>query len=128
MDVRLNSGGFTSNNTAYNMKPIAKSTEMDTSGSNKVITVSELKKLESQGVGISGSEEQIVKALDRVLKAIEGPGTTLEVSVHKETKAIMVKVLNKETGELIREVPPEKTLDIVANMMEIAGIIIDEKV
>jgi flagellar protein FlaG len=48
--------------------------------------------------------------------------------VHKETKAIMVKVLNKDTGELIREIPPEKTLDIVANMMEIAGIIIDEKV
>ena len=40
----------------------------------------------------------------------------------------MVKVLNKENGELIREIPPEKTLDLVANMMEIAGILIDEKV
>jgi flagellar protein FlaG len=40
----------------------------------------------------------------------------------------MVKVLNKDTGELIREVPPEKTLDLVASMMEIAGILVDEKI
>lgn len=73
-------------------------------------------------------EEQVVKALDRALKALQGPTTTFEVSVHKETKAIMVKVLNKETGELIREIPPEKTLDLVANMIEIAGIMIDEKI
>ncbi|WP_167686495.1 flagellar protein FlaG, partial [Paenibacillus polymyxa] len=30
-------------------------------------------------------------------------------------------------GELIREIPPEKTLDLVAKMMEIAGILVDEK-
>lgn len=84
--------------------------------------------MESQGIPISLGEEQVVKALDRALKALEGPSTTLEVSMHKETKTIMVKILNKETGELIREIPPEKTLDLVANMMQIAGIIVDERV
>jgi flagellar protein FlaG len=88
----------------------------------------ELKKLESQGISVSTGEEQVIKALDRALKALQGPTTTFEVSVHKQTKAIMVKVLNKETGELIREIPPEKTLDIVANMMEIVGIMIDERI
>nr|WP_281278017.1 flagellar protein FlaG [Paenibacillus rhizophilus] len=93
-----------------------------------VHTTGQLKKLESQGVTVSPGEEQTVKALEKLLKALEGPETTFEVSIHKETKAIMVKVLNKDTGELIREIPPEKTLDIVANMMEIAGIIVDERV
>lgn len=88
----------------------------------------ELKKLESQGISVSTGEEQVIKALDRALKALQGPTTTFEVSVHKQTKAIMVKVLNKETGELIREIPPEKTLDLVANMMEIVGIMIDERI
>lgn len=88
----------------------------------------ELKKLEREGISVSLGEEQVVKALDRALKALQGPMTTFEVSVHKETKAIMVKVLNKETGELIREIPPEKTLDLVANMVEIAGIMVDERI
>lgn len=88
----------------------------------------ELKRLEREGISVSMGEEQVVKALDRALKALQGPMTTFEVSVHKETKAIMVKVLNKETGELIREIPPEKTLDLVANMVEIAGIMVDERI
>ncbi|MNC25145.1 flagellar protein FlaG [compost metagenome] len=52
----------------------------------------------------------------------------LDISIHEKTHKLMVKVMNKETGELIREVPPEKTLDLVAKMMELAGIMIDERV
>ncbi|MFC9711165.1 flagellar protein FlaG [Paenibacillus sp. NPDC056933] len=89
---------------------------------------SALTKLEQQGVAIPLGEEQLIRAIDRAVKALQGPTTTLEMSVHEKTHQILVKVLNKETGELIREIPPEKTLDLVANMMEIAGILIDEKV
>ncbi|KGP80868.1 MULTISPECIES: flagellar protein FlaG [unclassified Paenibacillus] len=88
----------------------------------------DLSKLEQQGVSIPFGEEHLIKAIDRAVKALQGPSTTLEMSVHEKTHQILVKVLNKETGELIREIPPEKTLDLVAKMMEIAGIIIDEKV
>lgn len=88
----------------------------------------ELSKLERQGVSIPFGDEQLIKAIDKAVKALQGPTTTLEMSVHEKTHQILVKVLNKETGELIREIPPEKTLDLVANMMEIAGILIDEKV
>ncbi|AKA44321.1 flagellar protein FlaG [Paenibacillus polymyxa] len=87
----------------------------------------DLSRLEQQGVSISLGEEQLIKAIDRAVKALQGPSTTLEVSVHEKTHQIMVKVLNKESGELIREIPPEKTLDLVAKMMEIAGILVDQK-
>ncbi len=83
---------------------------------------------ELQGVKMSVGEEQLIKAIDRAIKALEGPSTTFEMKVHEQTKAVTVKVLNKETGELIREIPPEKTLDLVAKMMEFAGILVDEKV
>ncbi len=88
----------------------------------------ELAKLEKQGVQIPIGQEQLILNIDRAVKALEGPMTTLEISVHEKTHTIMVKVLNKENGELIREIPAEKTLDLVAKMMELAGIIIDQKV
>ncbi|MEK4734113.1 flagellar protein FlaG [Paenibacillus sp. FSL L8-0641] len=87
----------------------------------------DLSRLEQQGVSISLGDEQLIKAIDRAVKALQGPTTTLEMSVHEKTHQILVKVLNKDTGELIREIPPEKTLDLVAKMMEIAGILVDEK-
>ncbi|WP_223821962.1 flagellar protein FlaG [Paenibacillus peoriae] len=87
----------------------------------------DLSRLEQQGVSISLGDEQLIKAIDRAVRALQGPATTLEMSVHEKTHQILVKVLNKDTGELIREIPPEKTLDLVAKMMEIAGILVDEK-
>jgi flagellar protein FlaG len=81
-----------------------------------------------QGLKISVGEEQLIKAIDRAIKALEGPTTTFEIKVHDQTNVVTVKVFNKDTGELIREIPPEKTLDLVVKMMEIAGILVDEKV
>ncbi|MBW4081664.1 flagellar protein FlaG [Paenibacillus sp. S150] len=74
------------------------------------------------------SQEQVVAELQKAIDAIQGPQKSLEISVHAKTHAIMIKVLNKETGELIREVPPEKILDLAARMMEITGIIVDKKI
>ncbi|HEY4431021.1 MAG TPA: flagellar protein FlaG [Paenibacillus sp.] len=83
---------------------------------------------EKQGVNVSVAEEQLIRTIEKAVKSLQGPQTTLEISIHEKTHDIMVKVLNKDTGELIREVPPERTLDLVAKMMEIAGILIDEKI
>nr|WP_245363211.1 flagellar protein FlaG [Cohnella thailandensis] len=83
---------------------------------------------EQTGKTLSIGEEQVYRAIEKAVKAMQGPETSVEMRVHEKTHAVMIKVVNKETGELIREIPPEKTLDVVAKMMEIAGIIIDEKV
>lgn len=94
---------------------------------SKFSSSSELKKAELRGEHIAISEEQLVKAIDRAIKAIEGKSTNLEFSVHKQTNIISVKVLDSASGEVIREIPPEKTLDFVAKMWEMAGILIDKK-
>ncbi|AIQ26375.1 flagellar protein FlaG [Paenibacillus sp. FSL H7-0737] len=100
----------------------------DTRLVNAVKSGEKLSVLEKQGVQIPVGQEQLIRNIDRAVKALEGPSTSLEISVHEKTHAIMVKVINKETGQLIREIPPEKTLDLVAKMMEIAGILVDERV
>lgn len=77
---------------------------------------------------IHQAQEEAISELQKAMEAIQGPQKTLQISVHDKTQAIVIKVLNKETGDLIREVPSEKLLDIVSNMMEVAGIIIDKRV
>ncbi|TCZ76882.1 flagellar protein FlaG [Paenibacillus albiflavus] len=85
-----------------------------------------LKQAELQG-SVSISEQQLIRAIDRAIKHMQGPTTSLEFSVHNKTHEIMVKVTDKDTGEVIREIPPEKTLDFVAKLWEMAGILIDER-
>ena len=53
--------------------------------------------------------------------------THCSYSYDEETKRISIKVFDDETDELIREIPPEKSLEALKKMWEIAGIMIDEK-
>ena len=72
-------------------------------------------------------EKQWIKIIEKANKAIDGATSSFEFSIHEQTKQIMVKVIDKETKEVIREFPPEKILDMVAKMWEVAGIIVDER-
>ncbi|MDQ8734016.1 flagellar protein FlaG [Paenibacillus sp. LHD-38] len=94
---------------------------------SKLTRTTDLKKAELRGEHVAISDEQLIKAIDRAIKAMEGKSTNLEFSVHKQTNIISVKVLDSTSGEIIREIPPEKTLDFVAKLWEMAGILIDEK-
>ena len=73
-------------------------------------------------------QEKVIADLQKAIRAIQGPQKAFEISMHEQTHTIMIKVLDKESGDLIREVPPEKILDLAARMMEITGLIIDEKI
>ncbi|HWR61113.1 MAG TPA: flagellar protein FlaG, partial [Clostridia bacterium] len=72
-------------------------------------------------------EKQLIDAIEKTNKAIEGTTCSFEYSIHEQTKQIMVKVIDKKTKEVIREFPPEKILDMVAKMWEVAGIMVDER-
>lgn len=73
------------------------------------------------------SDKAVMDAIDRVNKAISGSNREFKFSVHQKTKQIMVKVIDSDTKEVIREIPPEKVLDMVAQMWEMAGILVDER-
>lgn len=47
--------------------------------------------------------------------------------VNEATNRITIKIVDKDTEEIIREFPAEKTLDMIARVWEMAGIMVDEK-
>ena len=74
------------------------------------------------------SEEEIIDFIEKANNQFVAYDRKFEFSIHEKTKQIMVKVLDSVTNEVIKELPPEKVLDIVAGLWEVAGIIVDEKV
>lgn len=77
---------------------------------------------------VSVDDKKKVEEMERITRAMQGPNVSLQISVHDKLNAIMIKVYDKDNGNLIREIPPEKTLDAVAKMLENAGILVDKKV
>ena len=47
--------------------------------------------------------------------------------VHDRTNRVTIKIVDKDSKEVIKEIPPEKTLDMIAKVWELAGISVDEK-
>ena len=89
----------------------------------------EIKDYMSKNVGYKPTmqEKLIMESIETANQKILGPEKEFEFAIHKETKQIMVKVIDKGTKEVLREIPPEKVLDAVAQMCEMAGIFMDEK-
>lgn len=53
--------------------------------------------------------------------------TQCSFKYHEETNRISITVKDKDTDEVIREIPPEKALDMLAKAWELAGLMVDEK-
>lgn len=47
--------------------------------------------------------------------------------VHDGTNRITIKIIDKDTREVLKEYPPEQTLDMIAKVWEMAGLMVDEK-
>ena len=46
--------------------------------------------------------------------------------IHEKTNRVTIKMVDKETKKVIKEFPPDETLDMIAKVWEIAGIMVDE--
>ena len=53
--------------------------------------------------------------------------TECKFGIDDSTNRITIKIIDKDTKKVIKEVPPEKTLKMIAKVWEMAGILVDEK-
>ncbi|MGI6084067.1 MAG: flagellar protein FlaG [Acetivibrionales bacterium] len=69
----------------------------------------------------------VEKAINKANYTFEIQNRSLRFKIHERLNEVMVKVIDSETEEVIREIPPEKLLDMFANMLELAGLLVDER-
>lgn len=72
------------------------------------------------------SNEQIKQAVEELNKKMIGHSEAL-FGIHEDTNRLTIKIVDKTTKETIKEYPPEKTLDMIARIWDMAGILVDEK-
>ena len=71
------------------------------------------------------SNETLHKAIEKINKQMTNSEAIY--GFHDKTNRVTIKIIDKETKEVIKELPPEKTLDLIAKAWELAGILVDEK-
>ena len=64
--------------------------------------------------------------MEKLNKKMMGHSEAL-FGIHEDTNRLTIRIVDTDTKETIKEFPPEKTLDMIAKIWEMAGIIVDEK-
>lgn len=71
------------------------------------------------------NKEHIQELVDEAQSVLQRVNGQLTFKVHEGTGRILVQVVEKETKEVLREIPSEKMLDVIAGIWQWSGIAVD---
>lgn len=122
VEVKPSQAEYTSVNSAVSATPkvdettaaVAKASESNTQGDNK-----------QNNNNAQTDSESVKRAVEDLNKKMTNSEAVF--GIHEATNRVTIKIVDKQTKEVIKELPPEKTLDMIAKVWEMAGILVDEK-
>lgn len=102
------------------------------SNTNSESLSSEINKVNSTVTSLDTESERKEPTQDQIKKAVSeinkrAQGTEAIFGIHEATNRVTIKIVDKDTKDVIKELPAEKTLDLIAKAWEMAGILVDEK-
>ena len=74
-------------------------------------------------IGVAKTEA-LVKELNSALEKVDGD---YSVSVDNDTGMVVVRITDVETGELVKQVPPQQVLDVSMSVEKIIGLLVDDQ-
>ena len=80
---------------------------------------------DSQAKQTISENSQIRKAVDEINKKAHNSEAVF--GIHDATNRVTIKIVDKDTKKVLKEYPPEKTLDMIAKVWEMAGLVVDKK-
>ena len=82
---------------------------------------------QEKGQQEQATKRQIMNAISRMNSTMKQSRTRCEFTYHEKINRVSIKILDEDTDEVIREIPPEEALEMIAKMWELAGLLFDEK-
>ncbi|NGP44930.1 flagellar protein FlaG [Bacillaceae bacterium SIJ1] len=80
---------------------------------------------ESANQPIKSQVDEVLESVNHMLKPLH---TRLKFEMHENLNEYYITLVDTDTKEVIREIPPKKMLDAYYAMLEQFGIVIDKKV
>ncbi len=94
---------------------------------NENVKIDETKASSTHKEQSEKNEEKISEAVDKLNKTAVIFDRSLRFQVHDKTHRTMVSVVDITSDKVIRQIPSEEVLDLVAKMDDYLGLIFDKK-
>lgn len=73
------------------------------------------------------SAEQVTQALKSINKSLGGLSQGLEFTIDEDSHRTIVKVVDKDTKDVIRQIPTKEALEIAKALDQVSGLLIRQK-
>ena len=73
------------------------------------------------------TKEELEATVEKANQFLLGLKTQFDFKVHEGTGRTVVRLIDKQTEEVVKEIPPEKMLDVLESIWDSAGILVDRK-
>lgn len=113
----------TASNAAASDDLMKKTIQIDTKETDK--NGKDRNRDDSQAKQTISENSQIKKAVDEINKKAHNSEAVF--GIHDATNRVTIKIVDKDTKKVLKEYPPEKTLDMIAKVWEMAGLLVDKK-
>ena len=72
------------------------------------------------------NKENIDNLVDTLNSAAKSINEKVSFSFHEKTHRVIMKVMDKGTNEVIREIPPKEMIRLLEHMHDLIGMFVDE--
>lgn len=73
------------------------------------------------------SVEQVAQAVKDINKSLQSASRSLEFTVDSDDKKIVVKVIDQQTREVLRQIPSEEAIEISKSLDKLQGLLIKQQ-
>ncbi len=72
------------------------------------------------------TREEISNLIDKLNNGVRDIHERMSFSFHEKTHRVVVKIINSETDEVIREIPPKDAIKLLEHIQDFLGMVVDE--
>jgi len=129
-DVKIDAGGEIAQGVAQEVQTVSQMQGASTSNDQGTGSGAQN---QAASAALEISQEQNEKKNDKIKATVSeinkkmATNTEAVFGFHEKTNRVTIKIVDKDSKEVIKEFPPDKTLDMIAKAWELAGIMVDEK-
>jgi flagellar protein FlaG len=83
---------------------------------------------EPQEPDAASDEQALQRAIARVREVFQGADSRLQIEIDRDLDRVVIKIVNGQSGEVIRQIPPEELLELARRFDGVTGLLLKEHV
>jgi len=74
------------------------------------------------------SAEEIHKDLEMINEQLKSSNSSLQFIVNDKSNDVIVRIIDRDSGEVIRQIPPESIVRLRDSMKDMSGLFVEKKI